>query len=140
MSGLVVSSFNGSCSNSFSCINPLICSNISKCICSKSSSFWNNEQNDCLYCLPGWIKWRNNRCLSFSVPAEGGLSYNQAKNICYSLTGELFHLYDVEEFKQFELHVRTLLNSAFSSAVTIFFRLGAWINEFNSNFIVHIII
>ncbi|CAF4428327.1 unnamed protein product, partial [Rotaria sp. Silwood2] len=132
LSKLVLSSFNESCSNNFSCTNPLICSNTNKCICPKLSSFWNNEQNDCLSCLSGWIQWKTNRCLSFAVPSEGGLSYNQANHICHTFSAQIFHLYNIDEFKQFELKVNTLLHSTFSSAVTIFFRLGAWINKLNS--------
>jgi hypothetical protein len=112
----------------------LICSNASKCICSKSSSIWNKDQNDCLYCPPGWIEWENNHCLSFSVPKEGGLSYEQAKDTCHSFSTDLFYIYNIDQFKRFELKVNTLLHSTFSSAVTIFFRLGAWIDKFNCKF------
>ncbi|CAF3736293.1 unnamed protein product [Rotaria sp. Silwood1] len=127
----VLSSFNESCSNNFSCVNPLICSNTNKCVCQKSSSFWNNEQNDCLSCLSGWIQWKTDRCLSFAVPSEGGLSYNRATHICHKFSAQIFHLYNIDEFKQFEFTINTLLHSTFSSAVTLFFRLGAWINRLN---------
>jgi hypothetical protein len=135
LSKLVLASFGESCSNNLSCTYPLICSNTSKCICSASSSIWNNEQNDCLYCLPGWIEWENSRCLSFAVPSEGGLSYDQASDICHSYSAQLLRIYDINELKRFELKVQTLLQGTFSSAVTIFFRLGAWIDELNSKFI-----
>ncbi|CAF4315587.1 unnamed protein product, partial [Adineta steineri] len=79
---ILLASFNESCSNNFSCVTPLICSNTNKCLCPKSSLFWNYEENDCFYCLPGWILWENNHCVSFAVPSENGLSYNQANDIC----------------------------------------------------------
>jgi hypothetical protein len=116
----------------------LICSNTSKCVCSKPSSIWNIDQNDCLYCPPGWIEWENNHCLSLAVPSEGGVSYDQANETCLSLSAQLFSMYNIDQFKQMELRVNTLLNSTFSSAVTIFFRLGAWIDKFDgklNNFI-----
>ncbi len=112
----------------------MICSNTSTCICSKSSSIWNNDQNDCFYCPPGWIEWENNHCLLLAVPSEGGLSYDQANNTCFSLSAQLFYMDNLDEFKRFEFKVNTLLHSTFSSAVTMFFRLGAWINKFHSNF------
>ncbi|CAF1513388.1 unnamed protein product, partial [Adineta steineri] len=65
---ILLASFNESCSNNFSCVTPLICSNTNKCLCPKSSLFWNYEENDCFYCLPGWILWENNHCVSFAVP------------------------------------------------------------------------
>jgi hypothetical protein len=128
---LVLASFNESCSHNISCAYPLICSNTSKCICSKSSSFWNNNQNDCFYCPPGWIEWENNHCLALSVPSEGGLSYDQANDMCHEFSAELFHMYNIDEFKQFELKVNTLLHSIFSSSIAIFFHLGAWIDKLN---------
>ncbi|CAF4248928.1 unnamed protein product [Rotaria sp. Silwood2] len=130
-SNAILSSYNESCSNNFSCTYPLICSNTNKCVCPKLLSFWNDEQNDCLSCLSGWIQWKTNRCLSLAVPSNSGLSYNQANRICHQFSGQIFHIYNIDEFKQFELKVNTLLNSTFSSAVTLFFRLGAWINKLN---------
>lgn len=107
----------------------MICSNTSRCICSKPSSIWNSIENDCFYCPPGWIEWENNHCLSLSVPPEGGLSYNQANDTCHSLSAELFYIYNIQQFKQLEFQVNKLLQSTFSSAVTLFFRLGAWIDQ-----------
>ncbi|CAF0732151.1 unnamed protein product [Adineta steineri] len=128
---ILLASFNESCSNNFSCVNPLICSNTNKCLCPKSSLFWNYEENDCFYCLPGWILWENNHCVSFAVPSENGLSYNQANDICQSFSAQLYRIQNIDEFKRFELQVNALLNSSFSSAVTLFFRLGAWINSYD---------
>ncbi|CAF1333856.1 unnamed protein product [Adineta steineri] len=127
----LLASFNESCSNNFSCINPLICSNTNKCLCPESSLFWNYEENDCFYCLPGWILWENNHCVSFAVPSENGLSYNQANDICQSFSAQLYRIHNIDEFKRFELQVNALLNSSFSSAVTLFFRLGAWIDSYD---------
>ncbi|CAF3729463.1 unnamed protein product, partial [Adineta steineri] len=102
-----------------------------KCLCPKSSLFWNYEENDCFYCLPGWILWENNHCVSFAVPSENGLSYNQANDICHSFSAQLYRIQNIDEFKRFELQVNALLNSSFSSAVTLFFRLGAWIDSYD---------
>ncbi|CAF4267420.1 unnamed protein product, partial [Adineta steineri] len=89
------------------------------------------EENDCFYCLPGWILWENNHCVSFAVPSENGLSYNQANDICHSFSAQLYRIQNIDEFKRFELQVNALLNSSFSSAVTLFFRLGAWIDSYD---------
>ena len=97
--------------------------------------FWNNEQNDCLYCPPNWIEWENNRCISFAVPAEGGHSYDQANNICHSLSAELLHVHDIDKFNRFQLQVNALRQSVVSSAVTIFLLVGAWIDGSDSKFI-----
>ena len=38
----------------------------------------------------------------------------------------------MDEFKRFELKLNTLFQSTFSSAITLFFRLGAWIDGLKS--------
>lgn len=117
-------SFGETCSDQFSCVSPLICStNTSRCQCLNPSSMWNEEFNDCFYCLPGWIQWHDRSCVSLSVPQSGGLIYEQAKETC-----TLLHLSNQIDFDQFQLTFQKLLNSSFSSAVTLFFRLGAWID------------
>jgi hypothetical protein len=131
-----LASFNETCSENILCENPLICSNTSRCICSKSSSIWNNDLNDCFYCPPSWILWEHNQCLSFAVPFQGGLSYEQANQTCLSFSAQLLNLNNIDELEQFESKVDTLLHSAFSSAITLFFRLGAWIDKYHSKCLV----
>ncbi len=112
----------------------MICSNTSQCICSKSSSVWNNDLNDCFFCPSGWIPWETNRCLSFAVPSQGGLSYEQANQTCLSFSAQLLNIYNINEFERFEFKIDRLRQSTFSSAVTLFFRIGAWIDKFHSKF------
>lgn len=126
---LVQVSFGEPCSEDLPCIDPLICSNSSRCECSLASSFWHTEKKDCFYCLPGWIAWEQQRCISLAVPAEGGLSHELADQTCRSLSAQLLHISDLDEFERFESEISTRLRGPYSSAVTIFFRLGAWIDR-----------
>ena len=71
------------------------------------------------------------QCLSFAVPSQGGLSYEQANQTCLSFAGQLLSLNNRDEFERFELKVNALQQSTFSSAVTLFFRLGAWVDGLN---------
>jgi hypothetical protein len=64
--------------------------------------------------------------------SEGGLTYERAKDTCQSFSAHLFYLYDMHEFQQFELKIQALFQSTVSNAVTMFFRLGAWIDKLNS--------
>lgn len=133
----VLASFHEQCSANQLCQSPLICSNSSECICSKSSSIWNEHFKDCFYCPPGWIAWENNHCLSFAVPKSGGLSYEQANATCQSFTAELFSINNLIEMKTFEDQVNRILRESFSSAVSLYFRLGAWIDQTHSKFILY---
>lgn len=123
-------SFGETCSDQFSCVSPLICSaNTSRCQCSNPSSIWNEEQNDCFYCLPGWVHSDDRSCLSLSVPQQGGLPYDEAVEAC-----SLLQFSNRTDFDQFQWTIEKLFNSSFSSAVTLFFRLGAWIDHSKSLF------
>lgn len=122
---LVHPSFDDTCSDQLSCVPPLICSaNTSRCHCSDPTSVWDSAKADCFYCLPGWIDGPEQRCLSLSVPSQGGLSYEKADDVC-----SLLHFSNRMEFERFQLKIQNLLNSSYSSAVTLFFRLGAWIDH-----------
>ena len=130
-SSSVAASFNQSCSETSVCQSPLICSNSSRCLCSKSSSIWNEDAKDCFYCPVGWNVWENNQCLSFAVPSTGGLPYEQATNTCQAFSAELFSINNHLELEEFSSQVNRLLRETFSSAVALYFRLGAWINRFD---------
>lgn len=129
---LVLASFNEQCSENRLCSQPLICSDRSQCVCSKPASVWNENFNDCFYCPAGWTVWENNRCLSFAVPTGGGLSYERANETCRSFSAQLLSLNNIAELNLFEFHVDRLLRNAFSSAVSLYFRLGAWIDRLHS--------
>lgn len=80
--------------------------------------------------------WENNRCLSFAVPAAGGLSYKEANATCQSFSADLFPINNLIELKAFDFQVNRVLRETFSSATSLYFRLGAWIDQSHSNFLV----
>lgn len=134
---LVLASFNETCSTNTSCTYPLICSsNTNRCICSKSSSVWDQEKQDCFYCPSDWIEWENHHCLSLSVPSQGGISYKQANETCRLFSSELFYIHNFDQFKQFEIKINNLFQSTYSNPITLFFYLGAWIDKYNRKFFV----
>jgi hypothetical protein len=114
-----------------SCSSPLICSNTSQCQCSTSLSIWHEINNDCFFCLPGWLQWHEQRCLTFAVPSDSGRTFEQANAICQSLSARLLHISDREEYQRFESQIVALLNSTYESAINLFFHLGAWIDRFD---------
>ena len=114
-------------------MNPLICSETNRCVCSISSSVWNEEKEDCFHCPLGWIEWKNQRCLLLSVPLTGGFSFNEANESCHSFSGEILRLTDRNDFVELNTHVQTYIDQSNASwAVKAFFIFGTWIDGFTN--------
>ncbi|CAF3684732.1 unnamed protein product [Adineta steineri] len=119
-------SFNDFCSNDLSCHYPLICSNLSKCICpTSSSSFWNTRQNSCLSCPSGWTEWQHEKCLLFIVPSENNFTYEKAKNSCLTYSSELLHIDNDEDLIKLQYEVDEIDWKFLSD--------GIWINRRETN-------
>ncbi|CAF1199588.1 unnamed protein product [Rotaria sp. Silwood1] len=124
-------SFGDFCSNDLSCHYPLICSNSSnKCICPLSSSvtFWNVEQNSCLFCPYGWIEWQNETCLLFIQPPDGGIAREKAKNACLTYSGQLLQIDYYQDYIEFQYKINTLLQGEHVNELNEFLSNGIWIN------------
>ncbi|CAF3943452.1 unnamed protein product [Adineta steineri] len=127
-------SFNDFCSNDLSCHYPLICSNLSKCICpSSSSSFWNTRQNSCLSCPSGWIEWQHEKCLLFIVPSENDFTYEKARNSCLTYSSELLHIDNDEDLIKFQYKIDELLRDKQDDIVWKFLSDGVWMNRKQTN-------
>ncbi|CAF0794257.1 unnamed protein product [Rotaria sordida] len=123
-------SFGDFCSNDLSCHYPLICSNSSQCICPLSSSetFWSAEQNTCLFCPSGWIEWKNETCLLFIQPPEGGIIREKAKNACLTYSGQLLQIDYYQDYIEFQYKINDLLKGEYTNKLNEFLSNGVWIN------------
>lgn len=96
-------SLGHACSNESSCSSPLVCSNISRCVCPHPSFvFWNGHINTCLYCSTGWIPWANGQCLFAFISAQSGEAYNGASSACSIQAAQLLQMHDEHDMHRLQ--------------------------------------
>ena len=128
----VLVSFGDFCSHDFICPQPLVCSNESQCICPTDASCWSYRQNSCLSCPSGWTEWKEEKCVLFVAPFSGGVTYEEARNICSTQSAELLEIADDKGFVEFENEMKDLVNERGGRALIEFLSNGVWIDSTNS--------
>ena len=122
------------CSTDNDCDQQLICDTTTNvCVCSKPY-FWNEDNQTCLGCAPGWLDFETNKCLLYAISRSTGVTRYQSELMCNDLLAQPMFINSTDEFHDLQEKIDDLLNGNTALAATLYFHQGAWIDINNGNY------
>jgi len=74
------------------------------------------------------MEWKNEKCLLFISPYQGGVIYSTTKSACSIYSAQLLEINNYQDFFQLQYKMDELFESENANAFIEFLNNGVWIN------------